>query len=135
MKSRISHVCYADDDPDDHEIFSAVIKRILPSVTLDSFDSCKCLLEYLKNENNPIPDLIFMDYNMPGEDGNECLQLVRKTARLLHIPVIIYSTSNHPAFIKTCYENGATKYIIKPNTFNEVKTIIEQAIREIEGED
>ena len=131
---KTNYICYADDDDDDHEIFSTAIKQILPTIKLDIFHSCKSLLLFLKNPNNPVPDIVFLDYNMPGEDGHECLKYVRTNKRMLHIPIIIYSTSNSQELIKICHENGATKCIVKPNTLNEIKTLLEKTIREIEND-
>jgi CheY-like chemotaxis protein len=130
---KTNYVCYADDDDDDHEIFSTALREILPDVKLDIFDSGKSLLSFLKNPDNPVPDIIFLDFNMPGEDGNDCLKYVRATHRMLHVPLVVYSTSKSSQLVRICHENGATKCIVKPNTINEVRALLAQTIHEIEN--
>jgi len=132
MGHKINHVCFADDDPDDHLVFSTVMDELFPFIRLNSFYDCNALVKYLNDENNPLPDIIFLDYNMPGNDGNECLQLIKRTARFLHIPVIIYSTSDYNKLIDESYKKGAYKYIVKPNSFDGVKTTLTQTIYEYE---
>ncbi|MES1220464.1 MAG: response regulator, partial [Bacteroidota bacterium] len=94
MPKKVSHICFADDDADDHFIFSTVMSEQFPSIELTQFYHCDKLVGFLKDETQPLPDLIFLDYNMPGNDGNQCLQWIKRTARILDIPVIIYSTSS-----------------------------------------
>ncbi len=133
MSHSINHICFADDDADDHLVFSTVMNELFPFVTLNSFYDCNDLVKYLDDENGQLPDIIFLDYNMPGNDGNQCLQLIKKTARLLHIPVIIYSTSNYEKLINESYKLGAYKYIVKPSSFDEVKTTVRLAISDYEA--
>ncbi|MEJ0106248.1 MAG: response regulator [Bacteroidota bacterium] len=133
MSHSINHICFADDDADDHLVFSTVMNELFPFITLNSFYDCNELVKYLDDENGQLPDIIFLDYNMPGNDGNQCLQLIKKTARLLHIPVIIYSTSNYEKLINESYKLGAYKYIVKPSSFDEVKTTVRLAISDYEA--
>ena len=134
MPHKINHICFADDDPDDHLVFSTVMDELFPFIRLNSFYDCNDLVKYLNDENSRLPDILFLDYNMPGNDNNECLLFIKKTARLSHIPVIIYSTSDYHKLIDESYRQGADKYIIKPNSFDGVKTIVKQTISEFEND-
>ncbi len=108
--------------------------KTFPDIKLTQFYHCDKLAAYLNDESQPLPDLIFLDYNMPGNDGNQCLQWIKKTARLLNIPTIIYSTSSALVTIEQSYKYGAYKYLVKPSSFKEVKTTLEQVITEFEDE-
>lgn len=77
-------------------------------------------LRALKN----LPDLILMDINMPVMNGHDCLRELRQDPRLRVIPVIIFSTSDSPIDIELSFENYASGYIIKPNTFDKYLTFI-----------
>ena len=133
LRKPIEHICFADDDPDEHLIFSDAIGEFFPSIKVSSFYRCSDLIDYLNDENKPLPDIIFLDYTMPGNDGNQCLQLIKKTARLLHIPIIIYSTSDYRKFIEASYNQGAYKYIVKPDRFEKVKSTMKQVFAEYEN--
>src|SRR5882724_9906023 len=95
MPSKINHVYFVDDDPDDHLFFVYALKEFSPAITLNEFYRCDALVDYLNDEDNPLPDIIFLDLNMPGESGSQCLKTIKNTSRISHIPVIIYSTSDY----------------------------------------
>jgi CheY-like chemotaxis protein len=109
-----------DDDVDDQEIFIAAVNEIDNSIKCISIDNCEEALEKLKKEHTDLPDLIFLDLNMPRLNGRQCLSEIRKLSRLKHIPVIIYSTSSLKKDMEETASLGADLFITKPNRFNEL---------------
>jgi CheY-like chemotaxis protein len=67
----------------------------------------------LKNKDS-IPDVIFLDLNMPKINGIEFLEILKKDDYLKYIPAIILTTSNNHKDILACYKIGIAGYIIKP---------------------
>lgn len=130
----IKHICLADDDPDDQLIFLTIMKENFPSVRVDTFYHCDALLTFLTDEKNPVPDLIFLDLNMPGNDSNACLQLLKTKAGLMNIPVVMYSTSGYEKDIVKSMNQGAYRYIVKPTSFKEIKERLEEVFSGYEGE-
>lgn len=109
-----------DDDLDDLMLFRDAIKEIDPLIEIDTADNG---VEALKKLNAGLvrePDYIFIDLNMPLMNGIQCLQEIKKTASLAHIPVIIYSTSSYERDILQTINNGAFHYIVKPFSFHEL---------------
>jgi CheY-like chemotaxis protein len=127
MKESVKHICMAEDDPDDHYMFSNFLHEINSTVKLTWFQTCEGLLDYLKNGND-LPDLILLDLNMPKMDGHTCLTTIKKQLSFYHIPVIILSTTNHPTTINKAYEAGAFKYYQKPYSLNEYRRIINELL-------
>lgn len=82
----------------------------------------------LTKRNNP-PDFIFLDVNMPGMTGVQCLQELKATPQLSQIPVIMYTTTADKNTRKLCIVNGAQDYIVKPNSFTEVVSILKQVFK------
>ena len=80
-------------------------------------DSGEELLAYLYNPNNPLPDLLLSDLNMPGKNGYDILRELRADKRFSNLPIIITSTSSLKMVVDTCMQLGATKFIKKPETF------------------
>ena len=128
----IQHIVFVDDDLDDHHIFSTALMELGNDIQLSSFHDCQQLLRFL-NDQGQLPDIIFLDLNMPTFDGRDCLQLLKKEAHLLHIPVIIYSTSQHKKDIDLCYAYGATKYVVKPTSFEKLKEILKSILGSFES--
>lgn len=109
-----------DDDADDQEIFIAAVNEIDSSIKCISIDNCEEALDKLKREHTDLPDLIFLDLNMPRLNGRQCLSEIRKLSRLKHVPVIIYSTSSLKKDMEETANLGADFFITKPNRFNEL---------------
>jgi CheY-like chemotaxis protein len=117
----------ADDDPDDQELFIQALQE------LDEYCTCETALngeEALAKLNNTsiLPSLIFLDLNMPRINGKECLINIKKNERLLHIPVIIYSTSAHQKDIDETIQLGAAFFFQKPNRFEELSRSLNNII-------
>ena len=117
-----------DDDSDDREIFSLVMKSIHPSTetdnAVDGFDA----LDKLKKDGYD-PDLIFLDLNMPSMHGLECLQEIRRIERLARRPVIVFSTSSNPRDISASRAAGATDYIVKGNEISTIRQNLSQVLK------
>ncbi len=104
---------FVDDDADDHVIFSDLVSREFPGVSLSFFFSGPELLNYLDTEDAVIPDAIILDYNMPMVNGLECLRELKKMPGLPDIPVVIYSTSGYPGAVEMAKNAGAWRYEVK----------------------
>ncbi len=77
----------------------------------------------------PMPDIIFLDLNLPKKDGREVLAEIKKHPFLKIIPVVILTTSEADQDIQKSYELHANCYITKPvdiNHFIELITSIEK---------
>jgi CheY-like chemotaxis protein len=111
----IVDIFLADDDEDDRELFEEAIARISPHIRVKAISDGMQLLEKL--ERDPSPQMIFLDLNMPGKNGRECLTAIRARAEWQHIPVVIYSTSANKNDIRETYVNGASLYMKKPSSF------------------
>jgi CheY-like chemotaxis protein len=115
-----SLVLLADDDSDDRILFKDAIDQIDSHITLIALEGGVELMKHLADENNPLPDLIFLDLNMPRKNGFECLEEIRKNERLKKLCVIIYSTSSQFKDILETLNKGANLYFTKPSTFQEL---------------
>ena len=74
-------ILYADDNKDDLDLFSEVVKQINSSYTVimaeNGVDAVKILSQPIGNK----PDIIFLYHNMPIMDGFEMLVEIRKDKR------------------------------------------------------
>ena len=85
-------------------------------------------LSYLYKEGNyadaEMPDIIFLDINLPRIDGKEVLTKIKNDDRLKFIPVVILTTSDSENDIMESYSNHANCYITKPVDFNKFLQVI-----------
>lgn len=64
------------------------------------------------NEN--LPDIIFLDVNMPGLNGFEVLAYIKREPRLMRIPVIIITSDDQSETAKRAIQSDAQAIVIKP---------------------
>ncbi|MES2513795.1 MAG: response regulator [Bacteroidota bacterium] len=112
-----------DDDEDDQDIFLTAIQSISTSVKSKIFDNGVEALEQL-SAKVIIPDVIFLDLNMPLMNGQQFLVEIKKNSELKHIPVIIFSTSSHHATKQLMKDLGAHDFITKPDRFDELVNLL-----------
>lgn len=110
-----------DDDPDDRNMLILQLKKIDHSIQFFTASDGEEALYTLQQEMIVIPDLIFLDINMPRMDGKEFLIEIKKTSDFKHIPVVIYSTSSNQRDIDDSFKLGAAFYIPKPNELSELR--------------
>lgn len=70
-------------------------------------------LQYLRSDQK-LPDIIFLDLNMPRMNGVEFLAILKKDDTLQYLPTIILTTSENRADLLKCYQAGIAGYVIKP---------------------
>ncbi len=113
-------VLLADDDASDRILFKDAIEQLDLKVSLKMFEGGIHLMKHLNDKKNILPDFIFLDLNMPGKNGFECLEELRSDDRLKNICVIIYSTSSKLEDINESLNKGANLYFAKSSTFQEL---------------
>ena len=109
---------YAEDDLDDFDMFSDIVKILNPSYKTVNVRNGQEVLDYLESAQ-ALPGIIFLDINMPLVDGRACLKFIKKNERFANIPVVVYSTAHNQQDVELCYQLGALAYVEKPFTFKE----------------
>jgi CheY-like chemotaxis protein len=128
MRPTQLHILLADDDEDDRLFFKEAFGEVKIKHEIATFNDGDMLMEYLNDTTNPLPDIIFLDLNMPRKSGLECLQEIRADKRLKNVSVAIYSTSSSSQDIEQTFITGANVYIKKPNDYNALKKVINDVI-------
>ena len=128
MLSQAKHIILAEDDEDDSLFFEEALNSVSdPPSLLRAKDGVE--LTELLTEHSPLPDLVFMDLNMPRKNGAQCLVEIREQKSLDKVPVIVLSTSNSPDIIDQMYDSGANLYIQKPSDIHLWKKAIEMVLK------
>lgn len=106
-----------DDDVDDQELFVEAVSEVDSSIACISVSNGEEALDVLKNRKIELPDMIFLDLNMPRLNGKQCLAQLKREKHLRDIPVVIYSTSSERKDIEETARLGAAHFLTKPNKF------------------
>ena len=124
---QIKNVVLAEDDEEDVLLFNTVLselnKEIIVSVATDGNE----LITFLKQATT-LPEMIFLDLNMPYKNGFECLTEIRGNEKWNNIKIVILSTSSQPQQIETAYKGGADLYLAKPVSYTQFKNMLEKCL-------
>ena len=126
----VINILLADDDTDDCLFFEKVLKEISIKTNLSIVNDGEQVVAYLLKNMAKLPDVIFLDLNMPRKNGFECLTEIKENKKLKDVPVIIFSTAyprdlNYEQdMVKMLFELGALDFIRKSENFTELKQSI-----------
>lgn len=118
----------ADDDQDDRMLFKEALDEIDVDIAIEDFDNGVTLMDNLLNKDKALPDVIYLDLNMPLMNGEECLHDIKNEAELSQIPIIIYSTYADEVSANNLQKQGANLYLVKPDTFNNLKILLRKSL-------
>ena len=114
------NIFIADDDEDDRFLFTNALKDIDEGIVCEFATDGKNALSLLKSTKH-LPDILFLDLNMPKINGLECLRRIKNDIRLTSIPVVIFTTSQNPDDVEATHRLGANVYFSKPSDYNILK--------------
>lgn len=112
-----------DDDIDDADLFKEALAEVDQASDFYHFDGCDALLSLIE-KRIPLPDLIFLDINMPSLSGWKCLSSIQAEDSLRRVPIIMYTTSAQVREKQMAKELGASGFITKPSDFKLLKHIL-----------
>lgn len=128
MTTDFIYITLADDDEDDRLFFTDAFSELKINTKVNTFNDGVELMDYLHNPESVLPNILFLDLNMPRKNGVECLLEIKQNERFNDIAIAIYSTSSSDEHIEETFVNGANIYIKKPNDFNTLKKILSEVI-------
>ena len=128
LKTDSINILLVDDDAEDYMIFKNALSFQVFKTSLERIIDGDMLMQRLHNEDLQLPDVIFLDVNMPGKNGYDCLLEIRESPRLENIQVVMYSTSYHKDVADILFKVGANYYVKKPSYFKDIKKIIEKVL-------
>ncbi len=99
------------------------------SVVEDGEEAMDFLRQRGNYSNGPCPDLILLDLNLPKKSGREVLAEIKQDPALLHIPVVVLTSSEAEKDILLTYNLHANCFITKPVDLEQFTDVV----KSIEG--
>jgi CheY-like chemotaxis protein len=121
---KFTNVVLIDDDRDDRELFIDATGKISPAINCTAYDSAEDALGKLM-QDTALPDVIFLDLNMPRMNGVEFMEEVSKVPSLKLIHIFIYSTTNYIEVCKEKIKQLAARCITKPDSYDELVHVLQ----------
>lgn len=124
----VKSILLIDDDADEINILSQAVEMAGSDSTCDWAEGPVKAYGVLKSST---PDLILLDYNMPGYNGLDCLEEIKKKEELRNIPVILYSTTIDRGLQQKAMDKGAFRCIQKPNSVKDLVTVLKKLFTQV----
>lgn len=121
-----------DDDDDDREIFVMALEKASQSLKCVTAKNGVEALKLIEQDNEFVPDFVFLDLNMPYMTGKECLKIIKQNERLNATPVIIYTTSSYSKDIEETKAMGASHFLVKPSGMGNLTNILSDLLKKSE---
>ena len=67
-----------------------------------------------------LPGLVLLDLNLPGRDGCDILREIRTDARLMHLPVVVLTSSSSPRDYRIVRDLGGDAFVTKPLRYEDL---------------
>lgn len=121
------YVCLADADPEQRSCFKRALEQLEFDLELDAFKGAEELLDFLE-EADSLPEIIFLNLNMPCMDGGECLARIRSEERYEQICIVLYSSNIEMRRIEELFRNGANRYLRRPESDRALKKALRKTL-------
>ena len=79
--------------------------------------------QYARSERRS-PLLVLLDLNLPGLDGYQVLEQMKRDDRTRRIPVVILTTTDNAHEVDRCYDLGCNVYMTKPVDYDKFSEVI-----------
>jgi len=114
VQQGIKPVLLVEDDTVDAMAVKKAFKYLRIKNNLVTVTNGEEALEHLRNKDNPRPQVILLDLNMPKMGGVEFMKIAKADDQLKGIPVVILTTSKAEQDRVETFNLGAAGYIMKP---------------------
>ncbi|MGC1204119.1 MAG: response regulator [Flavobacteriaceae bacterium] len=128
MQNDYIHIILADDDEDDILFFTDAFDELKINTKVNTFKDGVELMNYLNKDEAHMPNVLFLDLNMPKKSGLECLTEIKASHKMSEIAIAIYSTSASEEDIEKTFVLGANIYIKKPSDFKKLKKALSEVV-------
>jgi CheY-like chemotaxis protein len=128
MDKEYIHIILADDDEDDRLFFTDAFEELKINTKVNTFNDGVELMNYLNQADAILPNVLFLDLNMPRKNGIECLDEIKMDEKFNDIAIAIFSTSSSEEHIEETFVRGANIYIKKPSDFVLLKKVLSDVV-------
>jgi len=125
MKIENCRVAIADDEAMIRYALKSIIKILNMRCVGEATNGQEAVALYAQE----LPDLMFLDINMPAKNGDEALKEIR--AGFPNANLVMLTSVAETETVKKCVQDGAINYILKTNPLDKIKVMIEEIVKNL----
>jgi CheY-like chemotaxis protein len=108
------HIFILEDNEADRFMIKHSLREAVPACEITAFADGAEALAYIDDPMSRVPDLVMLDFNVPGAEGTSVLHRIRGNSRWEHAGVFMFTGSQNPSDMARVKMLGADKYLLKP---------------------
>jgi CheY-like chemotaxis protein len=131
MNLRASTILLVEDDRNDILLLQRAFRKANLANPLMVVTDGEEAIAYLGGQGQyadrgqfPLPVIVLLDLKLPRRSGLEVLAWLREQPTLRRLPVVVLTASREGTDINTAYELGASSYLVKPVSFDNLVEIV-----------
>ncbi len=110
------HILHVEDNPDDALLVAMAFRKAGVGARLKlAADGKEAIAALQQSSAGTSPACVLLDVKLTDKSGFEVLSWIRSQPHFKQLPVVLLSSSNHPADVSRAYEHGANSYLVKPH--------------------
>jgi PAS domain S-box-containing protein len=115
---------------EDEEITRRLLRLFISKITPADVIEAESAEQGIALFREHLPDLVFLDLQMPGHDGHWTAQRIREIEPCsLHTPIIAFTADVQPSTREACFKSGMDDYMSKPADLYSIRGILERFLK------
>jgi CheY-like chemotaxis protein len=119
VPGRKARLLIIEDNPGDVTLLGLALTRAEVNCEVSVIEDGGAALEFVRQHEPSVPDLVILDLNLPKADGREVLSAMRSVEAFADVPVVIWTSSNAPHERTQLNALGVSRYLVKPPDLDE----------------
>ena len=116
------NILLIDDDPDEVDFFRGAVNGIDATIVVEYVPAGEAAIELLlKRVSDTLPDIVFMDVNMPVMNGWETLREIKRLLANFSLPIVMFSTMSFENVAVSPADLGAAAFMTKADSLEKLE--------------
>lgn len=121
-------ISLVDDDPDEKDFFQIALDYLGIDCQFSFFQRADDFFTYINDAGQLLPDIVFVDMNMPQISGREMIEQLRENEKFNQIQAVIYTAHISEKDKQAMMSLGTFEFFIKPTEFSELTEMLKGMI-------
>jgi CheY-like chemotaxis protein len=132
VTARTFEILQIEDTPTDILLTAEALKTCGIPISIRVVMNGRDALSFLKHQDAyteaPRPDLVLLDFSLPGLDGDAVLLFIKQDPELRTIPVVVFSSMDSDECRQKAYQLSANSYVVKPTNLDAFRETVQSMV-------
>lgn len=128
MNKEYLNVILTDPDEGIHILFKNVFQDLKIGIKVRSFYDGKNLMNYLNDKESSVPEILFVNYDIPEKSSLECLSEIKSNFKFDNMVTAIYSSRLSADEEEDVFLKGANVFMQQPDNYKDLKKSLTEIV-------